>query len=261
MRQKYFQVFISYKFIDICNILFLSSSGNLRPLLGVFSSLKQSVLPRLAWPLLCRHQEPRVDLSSFSISPSCASQDGFKRLVGNVVHLLLGHHHPPRALLQVEVADPLLDQAGQLLSDFARHVIRLLASCPRNCQRATDGVRGDPAYVECYALQIRATPASPSLVAPPPSTTPNPTPRQLPFLVLNPRRNRTHPPTVAELVCLRRNTCFTTTTPNIYHTCVIYTYYTNTNHLLFKIIFITPQCAVFLFHHLVVASLFFGWER
>ena len=169
MRQKYFQVFISYKFIDMCNILFLSSSGNLCPLLGVFSSLKQSVLPRLAWPLLCRHQEPRVDLSSFSISPSCASQDGFKRLVGNVVHLLLGHHHPPRALLQVEVADPLLDQAGQLLSDFARHVIRLLASCPRNCQRATDGVRGDPAYVECYALQIRATPASPSLVAPPPS--------------------------------------------------------------------------------------------
>ena len=71
MRQKYFQVFISYKFIDMCNILFLSSSGNLCPLLGVFSSLKQSVLPRLAWPLLCRHQEPRVDLSSFSISPSC----------------------------------------------------------------------------------------------------------------------------------------------------------------------------------------------
>ena len=181
--------------------------------------------PKAGWPLLCRHQEPRVDLSSFSISPSCASQDGFKRLVGNVVHLLLGHHHPPRALLQVEVADPLLDQAGQLLSDFARHVIRLLASCPRNCQRATDGVRGDPAYVECYALQIRATPASPSLVALPPSTTPNPTPRQLPFLVLNPRRNRTHPPTVAELVCLRRNTCFTTTTPNIYHTCHLHLLY------------------------------------
>ena len=49
MRQKYFQMFISHKFINICNILFLSSSGNLRPLLGVFSSLKQSVLPRLAW--------------------------------------------------------------------------------------------------------------------------------------------------------------------------------------------------------------------
>ena len=48
MLQKYFQVFISYKFINMCNILFLSSSGNLCPLLGVFSSLKQSVLPRLA---------------------------------------------------------------------------------------------------------------------------------------------------------------------------------------------------------------------
>ena len=78
------------------------------------------------------------------------------------------------------MADPLLDQAGQLLSDFARHVIRLLASCPRNCQRATDGVRGDPAYVECYALQIRATPASPSLVAPPHYSQPNSTPAPLP---------------------------------------------------------------------------------
>ena len=113
-------------------------------------------------------------LSYFASSPSGASQDGFKGLIGNVVHFLLGYGHPPCALLPIEVAQPLLEQAGQLESNFACHDFDCLqlASSLLYCQRATDGVRGDPAYVECNAAQIRATPASTSQLDSPPSLPP-----------------------------------------------------------------------------------------
>ena len=61
---------------------------------------------------------PLAIVSYFAPSPSCASQDGFKSLIGNVVHLLLGHDHP---LLPVEGGQPLLEKAGQLVSNFACH--------------------------------------------------------------------------------------------------------------------------------------------
>ena len=105
---------------------------------------------------LCRPLDVVESLSSFIFSPSSAAQDGFKGLVGNVVHLLLGNHHPPPALLKIELAQPLLQKAGQLGGNFARHHSDCwLASCLLYCQRATDGVRGDPVRLCRVAMLLR----------------------------------------------------------------------------------------------------------
>ena len=105
---------ICYRFLQSENVrhqrVWFSSSAPAALLVEETRSPRR--LPKLAG-------RPLAVVSYFAPSPSCASQDGFKGLIGNVVHLLLGHDHP--RLLPVEGGQPLLEKAGQLVSNFACH--------------------------------------------------------------------------------------------------------------------------------------------